>query len=217
MPTPHRSAPKAPPVPGLRERKKARTKATIQREALRLFSRDGYAETSVEQIAAAAEVSPSTFFRYFPSKDDLVLTDFIDTRVIALFLAAPRELGPLAALRVAIDALTRELTKEELELEMLRNRLIQSVPELRRGMIAEMVRPMRLFADALAVRLGRTKGDPDLLLFSGAAIGAMLVTDAAEHLGAGPVEGSARELLGTLVERLERLERLLSLPEPGTT
>ena len=64
-----------PPLPGLRERKKARTKATIQREALRLFSEQGYAETSVEQIAAAAEVSPSTFFRYFPSKEEVVLAD----------------------------------------------------------------------------------------------------------------------------------------------
>ncbi len=48
---------------GLRERKKIKTKEAIQREALRLFKEQGYADTTIEQIAAAAEISPSTFFK----------------------------------------------------------------------------------------------------------------------------------------------------------
>src|SRR3954452_6078404 len=90
------------PVVGPRERKKARTKAEIQRQALRLFNEQGYAETSVEQIAAAAEVSPSTFFRYYPTKDDVVLADFLDHRTMQLRVSAPAELEPLAALRHAV-------------------------------------------------------------------------------------------------------------------
>ena len=134
------------PTLGLRERKKARTKAEIQRQALRLFDEQGYAETSVEQIAAAAEVSPSTFFRYYPTKDDVVLADFMDHRTMQWLIDAPAELGPLAALRHAVVQSMTSLPAEDLALETLRNTLIRTVPELRRGMIAEMTRPIGLLA-----------------------------------------------------------------------
>src|ERR1700689_5570392 len=82
---------------GLRERKKARTRASLREHALRLFREQGYQATTVEQIAAAAEVSPSTFFRYFPTKEDVVLQDDMDTRMIQAFERQPAALGPVAS------------------------------------------------------------------------------------------------------------------------
>ena len=74
----------------LRERKKARTRASLREHALRLFREQGYPATTVEQIAAAAEVSPSTFFRYFPTKENVVIQDDMDARLFAAFDRQPR-------------------------------------------------------------------------------------------------------------------------------
>ena len=79
---------------GLRERKKAKTRAAIRQHALRLFREQGYSATTIEQIADAAEVSPATFFRYFPTKEDVVLQDDLDIVTLAALEAQPRELSP---------------------------------------------------------------------------------------------------------------------------
>ena len=86
---------------GLRERKKAKTRAAIRQHALRLFREQGYSATTVEQIAAAAEVSPATFFRYYPTKEDVVLQDDMDVVTLAALEAQPAGLGPIAAMRAA--------------------------------------------------------------------------------------------------------------------
>src|SRR6201985_3537441 len=87
---------------GLRERKKARTRAPLREEALRLFREQGYYATTVEQIAAAAEVSPSTFFRYFPTKEDVVLQDDMEPLLIEALEQQPVEMGIVAAVRAAL-------------------------------------------------------------------------------------------------------------------
>ena len=197
--------------PGLRERKKARTRATIQREALRLFQRDGYAATSVEAIAEAAEVSPSTFFRYFPTKEDVVLSDFIDGATIERFVDAPAELDFFDAMAHAIRVGMRELPAEDFALENVRNNLIRTVPELRRGLIAEMVRPMRLLAEAIGRRTGR-EVDDDVRMFAGAAIGALLLVTP-EAVTETPLE-DPHELVEGIAQRLQRLRPLLTLPDP---
>ncbi|MEB8340534.1 TetR/AcrR family transcriptional regulator [Streptomyces endophyticus] len=89
------------PAPGLRERKKQRTRQTLSETAVRLFMEKGYDNVSVAEIAAAAEVSKPTLFRYFASKEDLVLHQFADHEDEAARVVAGRGEGeaPLEALR----------------------------------------------------------------------------------------------------------------------
>ena len=97
-------------APGLRERKKERTRETIRAHALHLFVTQGYDATTVQQIIDEVEVSESTFFRYFPTKGDVVLTDDFDPIIVAAFLRQPPELSPIQALRRAFNETFGQLT-----------------------------------------------------------------------------------------------------------
>jgi AcrR family transcriptional regulator len=160
--------------PGLRERKKAKTRAAIQEHAMRLFQTQGYDATTVEQIADAAEVSPSTFFRYFGSKEDVVAYDAWDPIVLEIWRAQPRELGPVRAIRNAMNAVFGSLTPEQKAEMMSRGRLLYSVPELRTAAIGELIRSSQMVIDELASMTGRPADDFELRVFAGAFVGAFL-------------------------------------------
>lgn len=160
--------------PGLRERKKARTRASIQEHALRLFREQGYEATTVEQIAEAAEVSPSTFFRYFPTKEDVVAYDALDPAVMASWRSQAPEMAPIPAIRRAMIEVFGSLTPDQVAEMMDRGRLLFSVPELRQAAINEMIRSGQMVADEMAVRLGRSPDDFELRVFAGAVMGGLL-------------------------------------------
>ena len=157
---------------GLRERKKAKTHAAIQEHAMRLFAEQGYEATTVEQIAAAAEVSPSTLFRYFPTKQDIVLHDALDPLLFAAFGEQPPELSPIQALRASMAAVFSGLTPEDLALEYERQELILSVPDLRARMLDDLAITIRQVAEVLAARVGRSADELPVRAFAGAVIGA---------------------------------------------
>jgi AcrR family transcriptional regulator len=160
--------------PGLRERKKAKTRAAIQRHALRLFKEQGYAATTVDQIADAAEVSPSTFFRYFPTKEDVVVYDDYDPALLASLRAQPAELTPIQAMRRAISEVFGAIAGEQLELEEERGRLLMQVPELRGRMLAQVADSISMLAVAVGARAGRDPEDFAVRNLTGAVVGVML-------------------------------------------
>jgi AcrR family transcriptional regulator len=160
-----------PPAVGLRERKKARTRAAIQRHAMRLFLERGYQATTVEQIAEAAEISPSTFFRYFPTKEDVVLQDDYDPVLLAAIHAQPAELRPLQAVRNAMRSALEGIPADELAAVRERSQLIMSVPELRAGTLQNLTETTRLLAGAVAERVGRDPDDFAVRTFAWALLG----------------------------------------------
>jgi AcrR family transcriptional regulator len=156
---------------GLRERKKAKTRTAIQAAALHLIERQGYHATTVEQIAERAEVSQSTFFRYFPTKEDVVLHDRYDPLLLADFQAQPAELDPIAALRRTLRAVFGSLPADERAREQQRAMLIIAVPELRARAFDQLASTLKPFAEAVAERTGRSADDPAVRALTGAVVG----------------------------------------------
>ncbi|MDQ1520460.1 MAG: hypothetical protein QOI55_1533 [Actinomycetota bacterium] len=117
---------------GLRERKKAKTRRALEDAALDLFVRQGFEGTTVEQIADACDVSPRTFFRYFPSKEDVLFGDGrekFETFIEAL-QARPVDEPPLRSLRAAASTLmqTHAPRRERLQ---ARAHIVAATPMLR--------------------------------------------------------------------------------------
>lgn len=185
---------------GLRERKKRRTRELIREHAMRLFTEQGYAQTTVDQIAAAAEISPSTFFRYFPSKEQLILIDDLDAPMLAAIAAQPPDVPPLTACRRAFQEVLSALTPAEIEAERTRQRLLFSVPGLRSAMLGELTRSLGILADAIGARVGRPADDFEVRVFAGVLAGAVLGA-----VGEDPPE------LATFVEAIDFLERGMPL------
>jgi AcrR family transcriptional regulator len=165
------SSPNSERKAGLRERKKAKTRAEIQRQALRLFRERGYEATTAAQIAEAAEVSESTFFRYFPTKEDVVFLDELDPLVFESFREQPPELGPVRALRDSIRGVLARASAEEKADLRERLELLLSVPPLRAMLLDGLRGPVRLLAEAVAERAGRSPDDPAVRALSGAVMG----------------------------------------------
>lgn len=166
-----------PEIPeGLRERKKVKTRETIRREALRLFEEQGYPDTTVEQISAAAEVSPSTFFRYFTNKAAVLMLDDDVEPIIERFLRAPPELSPIAAYRHAVLEVLGAKPATTVGSEDERQRLLYTLPEAAGALYNQYVKIIELIAAALAVRLNRPGDDPQLRVAAGAITGVFIAT-----------------------------------------
>lgn len=141
---------------GLRARKKARTRDTIADAAIALFLARGFDEVSINEVAAAAEVSKPTLFRYFPAKEDLVLHRFADHQGEAARVVLARAAGtdPIAALHrhfsERLDAFDPITGLNDHPAVVAFHRLIFATPSL----AARLTQYVRSDEEALAAALG---------------------------------------------------------------
>jgi AcrR family transcriptional regulator len=116
---------------GLRERKKARTREALQEAAMDLFSRQGFDHTTVEEIADTCEVSPRTFFRYFPTKEDVLFADgeARRARLLAVIAERPADEAPFVALCEAMRIMADDYRDDRPALTA-RFRIVAASPHL---------------------------------------------------------------------------------------
>jgi AcrR family transcriptional regulator len=164
-------------IPGLRERKKQRTREAIQREAMRLFQEQGYEATTIEQIAEAVEISPSTFFNYFPSKEDVVFNDPYDPLFISTFRARPSDEPLSASFRHTIVEGLAAVFERDREIILARARLTRGVPDLRARLWEEFERSQDLFCEVIAKRTGRDPYDFDLRITTMVLVSALFAAE----------------------------------------
>ena len=158
----------------MRDRKKIKTREAIRREAMRLIEENGYANTTVEQIAEAAEVSPSTFFRYFPSKEMVLMANDLDLVTVEALERQPADLPSLQAFRRALEITMATLSEDEWRFERARIRMVLSIPELKAAQFDEYRRTVAALAEADCRRTGREPDDFEVRVFVGALAGGLM-------------------------------------------
>src|SRR3978361_2243982 len=116
---------------GLRERKKARPREALQDAAMGRFCRQGFDGTTVEEIAEACEVSPRTFFRYFPTKEDVLFADAAARRerLLEVIAERPVEEPAFVALRAAMRALAADY-RDDRDALVSRSKIVAASPHL---------------------------------------------------------------------------------------
>ena len=140
-------------VLGLRERKKLRTRATLISAALRLFEERGYEQTTIAEIAAAADVSTRTFFSYFDGKEDVVFHGHgrFEHAIDLARTLAPRLSLVDTLVAVVEDKLSHatESAAELFEFGPAVLRVVESVPALRAAALSRIEHAQRTLVDAL--------------------------------------------------------------------
>jgi len=162
-------------APGRRERKKLETRTALEAAALRLFAERGYEQTTVDDIAEAADVAVRTFFRYFQSKQHVLFGDValgIAARLRTALRERPATETPVEAVGAALGAM--ELDDAEQQRQVLdRLRLLQRLPELGGTYHLLFQQLHDVIAEEVAERTGKPVADLHPQLLAAAATGAL--------------------------------------------
>lgn len=211
-PPPELSGPNVPDL-GRRARKKLATRDAIRDAALELMSDRAFSAVTVEEVCERADVAPSTFFRHFPTKEDVVLTDLADRGESLLIAvdAVPAGLPPAEFVRAA--ALTWAAGRMPLDRLRAEAVLVAREPALKAHLDRLLVAWEGPLADRLADRFGCNPSDLAPRLGAACMFSAIrVVVREWSHLGQGEVvdfAGDAVRALGALFDELFDDPRLL--------
>jgi len=190
------------PKMSLRERQKIRTRQAIRAAAMRLFTAQGYDKTTVEQIAHEAEVSHTTFFRYFQTKEQVVLSHDLDEDIDAALAAIPPGLGHFDLLRRLVRAMYDVHAADEWTSDPQRIALIDTEPALREAYQLQKEQSIAEAAEFFADYLGVDRDDFALRVFI-AAVGGVAFRLMGEDVDKVP-DGSDIDRVMAAVDLLER-------------
>ncbi|MCC3312383.1 TetR/AcrR family transcriptional regulator [Nocardia africana] len=190
---------------GLREKHKIRTRNAIREAAMRLFAEQGYTPTTVEQIAKEADVSHTTFFRYFTSKEQVVISDDLAAEREAAIAALPPGLSHFDLLRALLRELFRISSSDPWASDPARLRLIRAEPVLLTAFQVESDRALFGGVAFFADYLGLEPDNPRLRVFVAASRGVLM------HLADDIADPKDPQALATLLDAVDLLEQGLPL------
>jgi len=204
---------------GLRERKRQQTRRALISAAMRLFAEKGYDETTVAEIAAAADVSTKTFFNHFASKDEVLfpyLSGRIDAAAAVIEQRGPGENVADVLVR-AMEHMLASAVRDELAAGLASTRLpwVLSVPAVQAATLRRYFLAETQLAEALHRAYPETLDEPAAAAAIGSLMGAVLAAAlvSLQH-GAttGQIQAAARRALDIAVGGLQSLRR--NEPEP---
>jgi AcrR family transcriptional regulator len=171
---PKKSAPASGPSPGLRQRKQQQTRERLVEVAMALFHERGFEATTLDDIAAAADISRRSFFHYFASKEDVVFAwqEAASVALVAALSARPAEESMFAAAENAILALAKQLDSDEV---LAMAHLKRDNPALQGRDQVKYEKLERALAEALGKRAGQKADKLQARLVAMITTGAMRI------------------------------------------
>lgn len=160
--------------PGLRERKKLSAMRRIQTVALDLFEERGFDEVTIDQIADASEVSPSSVYRYFGSKEALVVWDEYDPAALAAIVEELDQHTPLEAIKRVVTTIVQDGLAADEERVRRRLRLSFENPSIEAASALQGYEMAGLIAGVIANGADRAADDLDVQVFAHAFVGGLL-------------------------------------------
>ncbi|MEU9439517.1 TetR family transcriptional regulator [Streptomyces sp. NPDC048304] len=190
------------PQLSLRERKKIKTREAIRAATYGLIREQGYDATTIEQIAERAEVSPSTVFRYFPTKEDIVLTDEYDPLMVEELRARPADEPLIDSLRHVMHVALDASLAEEPEVVRMRTHLGVQVPAVRSRMFESMSQTGTLLREVLGERTGLDPRSLEVRVYAMSLIGGLM--EVSMYWAENDFQGDLRDHVNRALDVLER-------------